>query len=62
MPGSPLDLFRQVALFPSQAWSQVKPRLQFLIDHHGAGLLTGEVGAGKSTAARSFTAGLNPYR
>src|ERR1700758_645803 len=47
-------------LFASQAWNQVKARLQFLIDHHGAGLLTGEVGAGKSTAARTFTAGLNP--
>lgn len=47
-------------LFPSQAWNQVKARLQFLVDHHGAGLLTGEVGSGKSTAARSFTAGLNP--
>jgi general secretion pathway protein A len=47
-------------LFPSQARNQVKARLQFLIDHHGVGLLTGEVGAGKSTAARSFTAGLNP--
>lgn len=35
-------------LFASQAWSQVKTRLQFLVDHHGAGLLTGEVGAGKS--------------
>src|SRR6059036_3985898 len=47
-------------LFASQAWNQVTARLQFLVDHHGAGLLTGEVGAGKSTAARSFTAGLNP--
>jgi len=47
-------------VFPSQAWTQVKTRLQFLVDHHGAGLLTGEVGAGKSTAARSFTATLNP--
>ena len=47
-------------LFASQAWLQVKARLQFLVDHHGAGLLTGEVGAGKSTAARTFTAGLNP--
>jgi general secretion pathway protein A len=47
-------------LFPSQAWSQAKARLQFLVEHHGAGLLTGEVGAGKSTAARSFTAALNP--
>ncbi len=32
----------------------------FWLDHHGAGLLTGEVGAGKSTAARTFTASLNP--
>src|ERR1700683_479185 len=47
-------------LFASQASNQVKARLQFLVDHHGAGLLTGEVGAGKSTAARTFTAGLNP--
>jgi type II secretory pathway predicted ATPase ExeA len=47
-------------LFPSQAWNQVRARLQFLVDHHGTGLITGEVGSGKSTAARSFTAGLNP--
>jgi general secretion pathway protein A len=47
-------------LFASQAWNQVKARLQFLVDHHGAGLLTGEVGSGKSTAARAFTATLNP--
>ena len=47
-------------LFASQAWNQVKARLQFLVDHHGAGLLTGEVGSGKSTAVRTFTAALNP--
>jgi general secretion pathway protein A len=47
-------------LFTSQAWTQVKARLQFLVDHQGAGLLSGEVGAGKSTAARTFTASLNP--
>ena len=47
-------------LFTSQAWNQLKARLQFLIDYHGAGLLTGEVGSGKSTAARTFTAALNP--
>jgi general secretion pathway protein A len=47
-------------LFASQAWIQVKARLQFLVEHHGTGLLTGEVGSGKSTAARTFTAGLNP--
>jgi type II secretory pathway predicted ATPase ExeA len=47
-------------LFASQAWNQVQARLRFLIEHPGAGLLTGEVGAGKSTAARSFAAALNP--
>src|ERR1700751_5498808 len=47
-------------LFASQAWNQLKARLQFLVDYHGAGLLTGEVGSGKSTAARTVTATLNP--
>jgi len=46
-------------LFASQAWSQVKARLEFLTQHHGVGLVTGEVGAGKSTAARVFTSSLN---
>jgi type II secretory pathway predicted ATPase ExeA len=46
-------------LFASQAWSQVKTRLEFLAQHHGVGLVTGEVGAGKSTAARVFTPNLN---
>src|SRR5438067_1335750 len=47
-------------LFSSQAWNQSKARLQFLAEHHGVGLLTVEGGAGKSTAARCFTAALNP--
>jgi type II secretory pathway predicted ATPase ExeA len=47
-------------LFASQAWNQVNARLQFLVDHHATGLLTGEVGAGKSTAARTFSRSLNP--
>jgi type II secretory pathway predicted ATPase ExeA len=47
-------------LFASQACTQIKARLQFLVDHHATGLLTGEVGAGKSTAARTFISGLNP--
>jgi len=47
-------------LFASAAWQQAKTRLEFLIRHPGVGLLTGEVGAGKSTAARVFTAALNP--
>jgi type II secretory pathway predicted ATPase ExeA len=47
-------------LFASAAWQQVNSRLEFLAQHHGVGLLTGEVGAGKSTAARVFSATLNP--
>jgi len=47
-------------LFASAAWQQGKTRLEFLNPHPGAGLLTGEVGAGKSTAARVFTASLHP--
>ena len=47
-------------LFASAVWQQVKSRLDFLIAHPGAGLLTGEVGAGKSTAARVFTSALHP--
>ena len=37
-------------LFASQAWNQVKARLEFLAQHHGVGLVTGEVGAGSVTA------------
>jgi type II secretory pathway predicted ATPase ExeA len=47
-------------LFTSAAWLQAKARLDFLLQHPGVGLLTGEVGAGKSTAARVFAAALNP--
>lgn len=47
-------------LFNSTGWQQANARLQFLTEHHGVGLLTGEVGAGKSTAARVFTASLPP--
>ena len=47
-------------VFASTGWRQVNNCLEFLTTHHGVALLTGEVGAGKSTAARVFTAGLNP--
>lgn len=46
-------------LFASAAWQQVSSRLEFLAEHHGVGLITGEVGAGKSTGARAFTATLH---
>lgn len=47
-------------LFASEGWGQVNKRLDLLTRHPGVGLLTGEVGAGKSTAARVFAAALNP--
>jgi general secretion pathway protein A len=47
-------------LYESRNWAQVKTRLQFIVDHHGVGLITGEVGAGKSTAIRTILGGLNP--
>ena len=47
-------------LFVSAAWQQVNTRLEFLQQHPGCGLITGEVGAGKSTAVRVFAASLNP--
>ena len=47
-------------LFASVAWQQLNTRLGFLQQHPGSGLITGEVGAGKSTAVRVFTASLNP--
>jgi general secretion pathway protein A len=47
-------------LYESRNWSQVRARLQFIVDHHGVGLVTGEVGAGKSTAIRTILSALNP--
>ena len=47
-------------LYESRNWSQVRARIQFIIDHRGVGLITGEVGAGKSTAIRTILGALNP--
>lgn len=47
-------------LFESVAWTQMRTRLEFLVNYRGVGLFTGEVGSGKSTATRTFLAGLNP--
>jgi general secretion pathway protein A len=47
-------------VFASAAWQRTSKRLDFLAQHRGVGLLTGEVGAGKSTAARLFAASLHP--
>lgn len=46
-------------LFESAAWTQLNARLQFLADHRGAGLVTGDPGSGKSTAVRLWLASLN---
>lgn len=37
-------------------------RLAWLIEERGLGILTGEVGAGKTVAARAAMAGLEPSR
>src|SRR3989454_5479362 len=47
-------------LFEHAGWKQVQARLKFLRDDRRAGYLTGEVGSGKSTAARTWLGGLNP--
>jgi hypothetical protein len=47
-------------LFASAGWQQVRKRLDFLAQNRGVGLLTGEVGGGKSTATRLFAASLHP--
>jgi type II secretory pathway predicted ATPase ExeA len=47
-------------LFESAGWTQMRSRLEFLVSHRGVGLFTGEVGSGKSTAARALVLSLNP--
>lgn len=50
------------ALFRSSAHAEACARLGWLIDERGLGILTGEVGAGKTVALRSATAALEPSR
>jgi len=50
------------ALFRSSAHQEAVARLTWLIDERGFGILTGEVGAGKSVAVRATTATLDPSR
>src|SRR3981081_4568329 len=50
------------SLFRSAAHSEAVARLTWLIEERGIGVLTGEVGAGKTVAARATVAGLEPSR
>lgn len=50
------------ALFPAEQHNELLARLQYLVKNRGFGLVTGEVGAGKSTAVRALTASLDPSR
>ncbi len=47
-------------LFESSARREAEARLGHLVDLRGIGLLTGEVGSGKTTVCRHLTAGLHP--
>jgi len=47
-------------LYPSSGLRELDARLRYLFELHGLGLLTGEPGAGKTTAARKATAALHP--
>ena len=47
-------------LFESNARREAEARLQHLIELKGIGLLTGEVGSGKTTVCRHVAAALHP--
>lgn len=47
-------------LYASSARNEAEARLKHLIELRGIGLLTGEVGSGKTTVCRQVTAGLHP--
>jgi type II secretory pathway predicted ATPase ExeA len=49
-------------LFVSSGQEELKARLSFLLNERGIGLITGEIGSGKSTAARAFVDSLDPTR
>ncbi len=49
-------------LFVTADHKELAARLVFLLREKGSGVITGEVGAGKSTALRHFVASLDPNR
>ena len=49
-------------LFVASGQEELKARLSFLTQQRGIGLITGEIGSGKSTAVRAFVDSLDPTR
>ncbi len=49
-------------LFPSGQYQELLARLRYLVRNRGFGLVTGEVGSGKTTAIRALAAGLDLAR
>ncbi len=49
-------------LFVAGGQEELKARLSFLLRERGIGLITGEIGSGKSTAVRAFVDALDPTR
>jgi len=49
-----------LGIFRSPTWDEVLSRLQYLVDHAGLGVITGECGVGKSTVIRHFCRSLDP--
>ena len=51
-----------VNLYRSQAWQELSARLDHIVKSRALGVITGEVGAGKSTAVRALSTRLDPIR
>ncbi len=49
-------------ILATRGQTELCARLSYLIGEQGIGLVTGEIGCGKSTAVRSFVASLDPNR
>src|SRR3972149_1347999 len=49
-------------LFPASGKEELKARLAYRVRERGIGLITGEIGSGKSTAVRAFVESLDPTR
>src|SRR3989337_4599215 len=47
-------------LFLASGKEELKARLSYLVRERGIGLITGEIGSGKSTALRAFVESLDP--